>query len=751
MNGRSTNCVLDTGAGVSLTDLGSLEFLGLQDEIKERRKNDEGLINASGCEMDIIGVVNIPIIIGNKRVSQEFKVLNSRSHPIILLGRDFMEPFNTVKFDFVKQKVQLGRTSVNCLQVENETKERVRLLRKTVLPARSEVLVRVRCNKKVSMQTVDFSPVPATGMKGVFVSKARVVPNTGGEFLLSVVNVNENEVSLHGRMVLGYVHQTEEVVATISEVEGDNSINLIKYGKNLTPKELAAAQKLVHQFATLFTENSKKPRQTHLVNHQIITEGALPVKARYRRVPVAWEDEIESQIQEMLKNGIIRPSSSPWNSPTILVKKKDGSTRFVCDFRGLNDVTKKDTYPLPHIRDIIDKMEGARFWTTLDAAGAYWSMPLNEADKEKTAFTVPRGKFEFNVTPYGLSNAGSSYQRMMDMCLSGLPYHRILAYMDDIVIFSCTFEEHLKELETVFQKLSEANVTLKSSKCVIASSEVDFLGYRLSAEGIKPQERLVTAITDFKSPEKKKDVRSFLGLAGFYRNFIPNFSDIARPLNNLTSDNVKFVWDDTCEQAFAKLKELLSSYPVLAFPRLGEPFVVDVDASDIAFGGILMQYGIDGLLHPVGYFSDSVKASQKGWAPTTKEAFALVLAVRHWYVYLSGTKFVLNSDHNPLVYLRSQKDPRGKFSRWILELEEFDYTVKYVRGTENVKADALSRNSGASLGQPPSRFAENIYTVLEDQQNFLQQLKAEQDVDPVIRSARDTIANNGKITVGRLK
>ena len=276
------------------------------------------------------------------------------------------------------------------------------------------------------------------------------------------------------------------------------------------------------------------------------------------------------------------------------------------------------------------------------------------------------------------------------------------------------------------------------------------MGYRLSAEGIKPQERLVTAILNFQRPERKKDVRSFLGLAGFYRNFIPKFADISRPLNNLISDNVKFQWDDACEQAFIELKQSLSSYPVLAFPRLGEPFVIDVDASDIAFGGVLMQKGSDNFMHPVAYFSDSVKASQKGWAPTTKEAFTLVLAVRHWYVYLSGTRFILNSDHNPLVYLRSQKDPRGKFSRWVLELEEFDYVVKYIRGTDNIRADALSRNAGASSEQPLSRFEEKIYAVLGNQENFRQQLRDEQDADPVIRSARNIISNGEKIAAGRL-
>ena len=175
----------------------------------------------------------------------------------------------------------------------------------------------------------------------------------------------------------------------------------------------------------------------------------------------------------MLDNGIIQPSESPWNSPIILVKKKDNSTRFVCDFHKLNDVTKKDTYPLPHIKDVLDKMAGARYWTTLGAASTYWSMPLNEADKEKTAFAVPHGKFEFNVTPYVLCNTGASYPRVMDLCLSGLPADHILAYMDDIAIYSTTFEEHLSDLEAVFLRLRSAGISLKASKCIFASVQAN--------------------------------------------------------------------------------------------------------------------------------------------------------------------------------------------------------------------------------------------------------------------------------------
>ena len=396
-------------------------------------------------------------------------------------------------------------------------------------------------------------------------------------------------------------------------------------------------------------------------------------------------------------------------------------------------------------------MHGSRYWTTLDAASAYWSMPLCEEDKEKTAFSVPRGKFEFNVTPYGLTNAGASYQRMMDICLAGLPPERILAYLDDIVIFSPTFEDHLVDLRNVFERLRAANISLKASKCVFASDEVEYLGYELSRNGIKPQRKLTEAILSYQTPENRKELKRFLGLIGFYRNFIDGFGNISHPLNKLTSENVPFVWSEECKLAFENLKSRLAAKPVLAFPCLGRNFVVDVDASDTAFGGVLMQTGEDGQLHPVAYFSDAVQKSQSGWAPTTKEAFALILATRHWHVYLAGVEFILNSDHNPLQYMREQKDPRGKFGRWIMELEEYSYKVNYIPGVENVRADPLSRNKGASATQPTENFEDKIYAIFADDKTFKEQLKAEQDIDPVLSIVKTCVREGKAISQGRLK
>ena len=257
----------------------------------------------------------------------------------------------------------------------------------------------------------------------------------------------------------------------------------------------------------------------------------------------------------MFENDIIRPSTSPWNAPVMLVKKNDQGMRFVCDFRALNDVTKKDTYPLPLIKDVVDKM--SMFWTKLDAASAYWSMPLEEQDKEKTAFSLPRGKFEFNVTPYGLCNAGASYQRMMDIVLSGLPSDRVLAYMDDISVFSPTLSEHLESLRSVFEKLRKVGITLKLPKCRFASMSIDFIGYNISKDGMRPQSTLTETINTFSRPSSKKELKGFLGMIGFYRNFIPNFADRSNVLNRLTSDKVEFKWSDDCEAAFISSKKRL--------------------------------------------------------------------------------------------------------------------------------------------------------------------------------------------------
>ena len=627
--------MLDSGAVCSLMDFGIVRSIGLDHSIKRTPNNmTNNLTEVSGNKLNIIGTVEVPLKICKSAptIIHTFKVLDSNTNSTLLLGRDLMKKYGTVNFDFDSGFVRLGRYLIKGVNFRKRL--RVKLHESVLIKGRSEQVISVCADSKYALMTADFEPSRLRNLHGLYSSRARVIPNIDGVFQITVLNVSDIDINLDSRKFMGFLHPTvnTNVVARVdqSPEQGATTIHSddIHLGCQLSSKEKQDLQTLITKYDKVFASNPLKPPMNSLMKHRIITNDALPVKSKPRRLPLAWKSEIDRQVQEMVDNEIIRPSKSPWNCAVILVKKKDNSNRFVCDFRSLNDVTKKDSYPLPHIKDVIDQMEGARFWSTLDAASAYWSIPLAEEDKEKTAFSVPRGKFEFNRTPYGLTNAGATYQRMIDICLSGLPPDRVLAYMDDIVIFSKTYQEHLHTLETVFKRLLAAGITLKLSKCIFASNKVDFLGYELSEEGVKPQKRLTEAILTFATPLNRKELRRFLGLAGFYRRFIPQFASISRPLNRLTSDNVNFQWTDECDTAFNTLKQKLSSEPVLAFPKLGEPFVVEVDASDYAVGGVLAQLGNDNDLHPVAYMSIALNPSQQNWCPYSKEAYALLLATR---------------------------------------------------------------------------------------------------------------------------
>ena len=281
--------------------------------------------------------------------------------------------------------------------------------------------------------------------------------------------------------------------------------------------------------------------------------------------------------------------------------------------------------------------------------------------------------------------------------------------------------------------------------------EVDYLGYHLSPEWVKPQKRLTDAICTFPRPSTRKDLKRFLGLTSYYREFIPMFAEISSPLNNLTSEKVAFNWDEKCESAFTRLKDLLCSYPDLSFPRIGEPFIVEVDGSDNAVGGALLQRDWNGHERPVAYYSNNLQPAQRKWSAHTKESYALILALRHWRVYLCGLNFLIRTDHNPLIQLRKTKDPRGTFPRWLTEVEEYSFEIEYKPGKLNVVPDALSRCVNKCMKLPADDLDEKSYAVFTTGDNIMQQLKYEQGNDPVIRDVTDKLLRGIKIETGRLR
>ena len=308
----------------------------------------------------------------------------------------------------------------------------------------------------------------------------------------------------------------------------------------------------------------------------------------------------------MLEQGVIRPSTSAWSSPVILVKKKSGELRFCVDYRKLNSVTVGHAHPLPRIDDILDSLGNSQYFTTLDLRSGYWQLSVDEHDRHKTAFVTQNGLYEFNRMPFGLSTAPATFQRTIDIVLSGLTYAICLCYLDDVIVFGRDISEHCERLETVLLRLREHNLRVKLSKCKIAAQQVAFLGHVISKSGIQPDPAKIAAVQQIARPQTIKDIRSFLGLAGYYRKFIPGFATVAAPLVRLTEKTSPFCWSDECETSFSRVKSLLCSAPILCYPRFDREFLLQTDASDFGVGAVLSQLDDDGRERVVAYASKAL-------------------------------------------------------------------------------------------------------------------------------------------------
>ncbi|UYV61126.1 K02A2.6-like, partial [Cordylochernes scorpioides] len=359
--------------------------------------------------------------------------------------------------------------------------------------------------------------------------------------------------------------------------------------KDLTEDEARMARAFIKKNQDAFSTGNGKLGRTDLVQHKIYTGNARPVRQPPRRVPMAKRDEVVGLLHKLKQDGVIEESNSPWSSPVVLVTKKDGSTRFCVDYRKLNEVTKKDSYPLPRIDDTLTTLAGSSWFSTLDLKSGYWQVGVHPADREKTAFSTGNGLYQFTVMPFGLCNAPATFERLMELVLRGLTWKTCLVYLDDVMVMGRTFGEHLKNLQEIFNRFKAANLGLNPRKCQLFQKKVEFLGHTVSAKGIQTSESKILAIRDWPKPKDKHELRSFLGLCTYYRRFVEGFADIAAPLHRLTEAKSTFHWNQDCENAFVTLKGGLCSSPVLVYPQPGMRFVLDTDASNSGIGAVLSQ------------------------------------------------------------------------------------------------------------------------------------------------------------------
>ena len=562
-----------------------------------------------------------------------------------------------------------------------------RLLQTADIPPETARLV--RCHNPWPTEDVLFCPNDALP---AFVT---VIPalSSGPELWIAVHNHRPEPLQLHSGQNIGVLE-----VVTLTETPASASTTSSHPPKpcqppipeRLSPLQQQQLNELFREFSDVFSRGEDDLGNTLLLEHAIETHGP-PLRQPYRRQNPAVRREEMAQVQQMLSSNVIRPSNSPWASPVVMVRKKDGSLRFCVDFRQLNAATVKDAHPLPRIDDLLDALHGAKWFSTLDLKSGYWQVPITEQDKAKTAFRTNSGQlFEFNQVPFGLCNALATFSRLMDGVLAGLHWETCLFYLDDIIVFSSTWEEHLARLRQVFERLRHANLKLGADKCTFAAKEVNYLGHRVTEEGLLPDSSLLAAIREIPPPKTPTEVRSFLGLAGYYRRYVKGFAAIAAPLHALTRKEAVFHWSEACQAAFDRLKRLLTTSPITAFPDFSQAFRLYTDASTAGLGSILAQVR-DGKERIICCGSRALNQAEKSYPATKLERLAIVWAIAKFRPYLMAMPFEVFTDHYALQWLKTMHTESALLHRWSAALEEYDVTVHHRPGKVQTNVDGLSR------------------------------------------------------------
>ncbi|GBO35515.1 Retrovirus-related Pol polyprotein from transposon 17.6, partial [Araneus ventricosus] len=625
--------LVDTGANITLvrTDLAQKlkgNFIYTAPNIS--------LKTVTGEKAEIHGKLDAAIECGSRKFQHKIYVADI-TDPCIL-GLDFLQKFNFM-VDLEKNEIRTGGEEIPLFSASAEDSKLCTVLakEKTIIPARSECLIQgvPEASGKFRYAVTDFPS--EVSQKGVLVA-ATLVDLKKGAIPVRVLNLDHKPKTIDKGAVIATCEPVVDIVARPQEFSESLRLpSILENLEGLNEEQRTAVKELLQEFQNLFSTSDSDVGRCNMTQHRINTGNHPPIKQYPRRLPLAKKEEAERLVKEMVDNGIIEESSGPWASPIVLVKKKDGSTRFCVDYRKLNEITIKDSYPLPRIDDTLDALNGSQWFSTLDLKSGYWQVEIQPEDKEKTAFTTGQGLWQFRVMPFGLCNVPATLERLMETVLRGLTSEACLVYLDDIIIVGRTFQEHLNNIRKVFQRLQKANLKLSPKKCRFFRKEVSYIGHIISADGVK---------TD---PEKIK-----------------------------------------CEKSFNSLKQALITSPVLTYPWTDKEFILDTDASNEGIGAVLSQK-IGNEECVIAYFSKSLGKPERNYCVTRKELLAIVKPIEHFHHYLYGRKFLLRTDHASLRWLLNFREPEGQIARWIQRLQEYDFEIQHRKGTSHGNADALSR------------------------------------------------------------
>ncbi len=717
VNSIPTKAVVDTGAEATVIS----ETLYQQFPLgKQTATTQTCLHNAeSGKDMNAKGGLKVKFQIGTW--CTEWDVFVAPIRDPVLLGLDFLQAANVTIH--TSGKVFIAEELVPAKIVGGDGTDyhvaRVVLETDTMLPPESECLVWGEVDNPKPGVCAVLEPYLITET----VASGSVVTTMERRVIVRLCNLSSNKTTLLKGACLGLLVETypdeglldyeqwERNCDSTQEQSDDTYHSDLRRLTTATdiPEHLQALyaassealsevqqQRLIElliSYRLLFAVSDLDLGLLTAVTHRINTGAAGPVRQPVRRTPLGFQEEEERHLNAMLEAGVVKPSASEWASPVVLVRKKDGGVRWCVDYRRLNNLTAKDAYPLPKIEECLDVLGGACVFSTLDLQSGYWQIAVDEMDRAKTAFITRYGLYEYTRMPFGLCNAPSTFQRAMELVLRGLQWETLLIYLDDIIILGKGVDESLDRLEAVFQCLFSYGLKLKPSKCHLLKEEVTFLGHVVSGKGIRPNPSLISDVKAWNPPTSVHELKAFLGLCNYYRKFVPAFSELASPLNELLRKEAAFLWTEEHQNAFTQLKVKLTSAPVLGYPLVEGKYILDTDASNHSIGAILaqLQWGEERV---ITYASNHLTPAQRRYCVTRRELLAVVCYTRKFRHYLLGKKFLLRTDHNSLTWLFRFKHPEGQLARWLEELCQYDFDIEHRAGKHHSNADAMSRCGG---------------------------------------------------------
>ena len=709
--GVKANALLDTGSTISVISPRLFDKIPshLKPEISPSNRN---LCMANGDTSTPQGRVMLQLAI--KGTSLWHSIIIADIEAPIILGYDFMYEHNCA-LDVRKGNLKIGKYNVKCQpESHNSSIFRIRLDTDFTVPPGSEMIVsgsvedNHHCLSHVTEAIVESKSDSVLAKQGILVAKALVNPSIG-RVPLRLMNLTGQPQALHTHTIAATVECVENVTALETDPRPTDSCPVRSVhdldlkdlpdhlrvvwdanSSDLTDQQRQSFLALLLKHQTVFAQSKYDLGRTDLVQHKIDTGDHKPIKQAPRRLPLNKREIAEKEVKAMLANNIIEPSTSAWSSPVVLVEKKDHSTRFCVDYRALNDITSKDSYPLPRIDDCFDALGGTTWFSSIDLQSGYWQVAMDPDSIDKTAFSCQSGLFQFRVLPFGVCNGPPTFQRLMEHVLSGLQWKICLLYLDDIIVFSKTFEEHLEKLSQVLSRIGKAGLKISPKKCHFFQHQVHFLGHVVSKDGVGTDWSKTQAVRDWPIPTSVKQVRSFLGLCSYYRRYVHNFAQIARPLHKLTEKDTFFNWTEECQASFDQLKHLLTTSPVLAYPIPGLPYILDTDSSLSAHGSVLSQVQ-DGHERVISFYSRCLTKAERNYCITRKELLAIVASVKHFHHYLYGSKCTVRTDHGALTWLLKFKNPEGQLARWLEVLSTYDLTITFRAGKTHNNADAMSR------------------------------------------------------------